>query len=93
MSEQEARAEVNRRHPQWHDNGMGIVQGSHYRSGFIAGAEWRASRKAEVTDDMVEKARAAWLGFRSTRGPDNPQNMMRAALVAALGGADDEQHN
>ena len=43
----EARSEVNRRHPQWHDNGVGIAQGSHYRSGFVEGAEWQASRKGE----------------------------------------------
>ena len=50
----DARAEVNRRHPSWHDNGVGIVQGSHYRGGFVDGAEWQASRKVEVTSDTKE---------------------------------------
>ena len=49
-TEQEARAEVNRRHPAWHDNGVGIVQGSQYRSGFVDGAEWQASRNGEPAE-------------------------------------------
>ncbi len=37
---EKAAQEAQRRHPEWHDRGVGIVQGSHWRSGFIAGAEW-----------------------------------------------------
>ena len=43
----EARAYINQKHPAWHDNGVGIIQGSHYREGFVDGAEWQASRKGE----------------------------------------------
>lgn len=52
--EQAARAYVNKRHPAWHDNGVGIVQGSHYRSGFVAGASWLAEYL--LSDDNVERA-------------------------------------
>jgi hypothetical protein len=44
--EERARDEVNRRHPQWHDNGVGIGQAARYRSGFVEGAVWQASQKA-----------------------------------------------
>jgi hypothetical protein len=39
-AEDAARKFVHERHPQWHDVGVGIVQGSHYRAGFAAGAKW-----------------------------------------------------
>jgi len=45
--EESARAEVHRRHPEWHDRGVGIVQGSHFREGFVKGALWQASRRPE----------------------------------------------
>ena len=38
-----ARAFVYGKHPEWHDHGVGIVQGSHYRSGFQDGAKWTAT--------------------------------------------------
>jgi len=47
--QEDARAEVNRRHPWHHDNGVGIVQGSHYRAGFVDGAEW-AKAQMDVMD-------------------------------------------
>lgn len=49
-----AREYVYKRHPQHHDQGVGIVQGSHYRAGFIAGAQWQAEQGP--TDEQVEAA-------------------------------------
>jgi len=42
--EEAAREYVNRRYDPVHDRGVGIVQGSHYRAGFVAGAAWQAAR-------------------------------------------------
>lgn len=39
--------EAARKAPWWHDQGVGIVQGSHWRGGFEAGAAW-AGAKAEA---------------------------------------------
>lgn len=53
---------VNHRHPMQYDRGVGIVQGSHYRAGFVAGAVWQAeqaraalaaARDGEVADQHV----------------------------------------
>lgn len=64
--EEEARAEaakfVREKHPEWHDVGVGIVQGSHYRSGFENGAAWWASRQpseAEV-ETLTAEIHEAW---------------------------------
>jgi hypothetical protein len=54
---EEAGKEAQRRHPEWHDQGVGIVQGSHWRSGFIAGAEWarkEALREAAEAADEID---------------------------------------
>ena len=59
----EARAYINQKHPWQHDNGVGIVQGSHYRSGFVDGAEWQASRTVEVTDGIREKSSTEFAGL------------------------------
>lgn len=40
----EAQEAVNEKHPWWHDQGVGIAQGSHYRAGFVDGAAWQAER-------------------------------------------------
>lgn len=59
--EEEALAFVNQRHPAWHDRGVGIVQGSHFRSGFVEGAKWAALRSVatvpvhERTDPPVNR--------------------------------------
>jgi len=54
----EARAEAERRHPSWHYvRGPGIVQSSHWKAGFVKGAEWQASR--EVTDAVAMRAAQA----------------------------------
>ena len=66
--EDEARAEVNRRHPWWHDNGVGIVQGSHYRSGFVDGAEWQAFRTVEEVQVEAEDHLTVW---RVLADPEN----------------------
>lgn len=52
----EALKHIHKRRPEWHDNGVGIVQGSHYRSGFADGAEWAASRPAPVIQFDDEQA-------------------------------------
>jgi hypothetical protein len=46
-----AQAEVNQAHPEWHDVGVGIVQGSHYRAGFVAGAKWAVASLHTLTTD------------------------------------------
>lgn len=46
---------VNRKHPAWHDNGVGIVQGSHYRSGFVAGAVWQSDQARRSTPATREE--------------------------------------
>lgn len=68
----EALKHIHKRRPEWHDNGVGIVQGSHYRSGFADGAEWAASRPAPVIQFDDEQAvldhfaeGAAWLSVVS----------------------------
>jgi hypothetical protein len=48
MSEKdEARAEAERRYPK-----KSFVYESHVQKSFVAGAEWQASRKADVTDEQ-----------------------------------------
>ena len=66
--EDKARAEVNRRHPAWHDNGVGSVQGSHYRSGFVDGAEWQAFRTVEEVQVEAEDHLTVW---RVLADPEN----------------------
>ena len=107
MSDNEARDYVNLKHPSWHDNGVGIVQGSHYRSGFVAGAEWQASRKVEITDEVVERmARMLFAQTTEARSGftwpingdwDRKRDMERArkvleyVLTAALGGGENAE--
>lgn len=45
---------------------MGIVQGSHYRSGFVDGAVW-ADARGQVTPDREAIAKALYDQWRSTR--------------------------
>jgi hypothetical protein len=33
----EAATKAEKRHPSWHDNGVGVVQGSHWRAGYVEG--------------------------------------------------------
>lgn len=89
----EARVEAERRYALYRPVTNQILE-----SGFVAGAEWLASRKVEVTDDMVEKACAGF--YESTDGltswrflsendpalADKYRVFMRVALSAALGG-------
>lgn len=81
MSEvtERAREYVNKKHPAWHDNGVGIVQGSHYRSGFVDGAKWQASQPA--TDAQVE---AAWAAYLPVVDDQSERAAVRAAVEAAL---------
>ena len=48
--EEAASEYVHRRHNPLHDVGVGVVQGSHYRAGFIAGAVWQAGRMPSVEE-------------------------------------------
>lgn len=86
---EEARAAVHNARPPWHDNGVGIVQGSHYRSGFVDGAVWADARlggaepQVEVTEDMMVRAMRA--GALSAQFADS-EEWMREVLSAALGG-------
>ena len=59
----QAREHIEKKRPSWHDNGVGIVQGSHYRSGFVDGAEWAGLRRqGPITDAAVEAAaKRFWL--------------------------------
>lgn len=56
----DAREYISRKRPEWHDNGVGIVQGSHYRSGFVDGAEW-ALRGRQALNVERENAASAWV--------------------------------
>ena len=49
----------------------------------VAGAEWQASHKVEITAEMVTRADAAYW-----RDVDAGSNPMRTALEAALGGGE-----
>jgi hypothetical protein len=49
--EEKARDEVNRRHPQWHDNGVGIIQAARYRSGFVEGTVAHVTQTAPHAKD------------------------------------------
>ena len=89
----EARTYIDKKHPWWHDVGVGIVQGSHYRGGFIKGAVWASQR--EPSDAEVEAAAKALAG-RFGEPPylpwsewgelsqDEFRDDARAALMAAL---------
>lgn len=50
----EARAYIHKKRPEWHDNGVGIVQGSHYRSGFADGAEWALTASSVIRRIQAE---------------------------------------
>jgi len=54
-----ARAEAQRQHPPWHDNGVGIVQAAHWRDGFVAGAKWQAAAVVAALDDESDTAELA----------------------------------
>src|SRR5690606_13947799 len=41
---------IHEMRPEWHDRGVGIVQGSPYRNGFEDGAAWQASRAPQPTE-------------------------------------------
>lgn len=47
---------IHKKRPEWHDNGVGIVQGSHYRSGFAAGAEWAEGILPTATQTLTDAA-------------------------------------
>lgn len=50
----EARAYIYKKHPGWHDNGVGI-----YRSGFADGAEWALTDSPVIRRIQAEALRSA----------------------------------
>lgn len=73
----EARAYIHKKHPEWHDNGVGIVQGSHYRSGFADGAEWALADSSVVRRIQAEAWDAGYVdgatdGFNRSQGNTKP---------------------
>jgi len=79
----EARAEAERRYPK-----RPFVAESHVQNSFVAGADWQASRKVEVTEDMRARAiLAAEAHYGSLDFPDETwtiEGIVDAALSAAL---------
>ena len=79
-----ARAEAERRYPK-----RPFVVESHVQNSFIAGAEWQASRKVEVTDDMMERAEQfSRYQDEATGRWMQPIDDTRGLLSAALGGGE-----
>lgn len=80
---------IHRARPEWHDNGVGIVQGSHYRAGFIDGAEWQASQQPapeDVRDELakvVDVALDEW-ACRGTNGLGTPSYRITDAILAVF---------
>lgn len=87
----EARYEAKRRYPKRTFAGVE----SHMQNAFIKGAEWQASRKVDITAEMVEQVTAEVykrLDFESGEAGFTPtvENVVRAALTVALGGGEHE---
>jgi hypothetical protein len=93
----DAAAEAESRHPSWHDRGVAIVQGSHWRAGFKAGFEYANYRPLLAAVESVLRLHTA---ERVTWSTDPRYQVCTScnqmwpcptvrAIESALGGGDD----